>query len=381
MLRSIFPLLLLLLDYYIYGFPTSHQQIISHRGASGYVPEHSLPAYQLAIDLLSNYIEPDLCLSKDGVFVAMHDLLLDDTTNVASIPQFQDKYTTKVVDGSAMTGYFVNDFTLSELKLLTLKQRLSGRTTVYDGLFYIPTLDEIVSLVKSYPNSNRTVGIYMELKHPSYFNDLGFQMEDMLLENLERLGYDAYLGNKILNKSFTDLTSVVPIIIECFETPSLQYLKTITSFPLIQLMNKQPTDYWTSETLQFLSTFSTGIGPDKNSFANMSYESAKSIINKIHYHNLKIHPWTFRADNGIMQQFNNNFAEEELYFYCCLGVDALFTEFPDRTRETLNLLSNFTLITSESNPIGINNISYLSYFTHIPNINSGPVWHSANVKT
>jgi glycerophosphoryl diester phosphodiesterase len=94
--------------------------------------------------LLTDYIEPDLCLSKDGVFVAMHDLLLDDTTNVASYPEFADRRTTKVVEGSAMTGFFVDDFSYAELQKLRLKQRLEGRSTLFDGLFTIPSLSEIM---------------------------------------------------------------------------------------------------------------------------------------------------------------------------------------------------------------------------------------------
>jgi glycerophosphoryl diester phosphodiesterase len=116
-----------------------YPQIISHRGAAGYVPEHSLADYRLAIDLQTDYIEPDLCLSMDGVFVAMHDLLLDDTTNVASFPQFADRYTTKTVDGQNMTGYFISDFLYSELQELSLIQRIQGRSTLFNDLLKIPT--------------------------------------------------------------------------------------------------------------------------------------------------------------------------------------------------------------------------------------------------
>ena len=133
--------------------------IIIFLGASGYVPEHSLAAYRLAMDLHTDYIEPDLCLSQDGVFVAMHDLLLDQTTNVASLPQFDDKKTTKVVDGKTMTGYFVSDFTLDELMVLRLNQRISGRSTLYNGLLQIPTLAQIIDLVYSnYNYTNTTIG-------------------------------------------------------------------------------------------------------------------------------------------------------------------------------------------------------------------------------
>jgi glycerophosphoryl diester phosphodiesterase len=105
-------------------------------------------SYIQAIDLLTDYIEPDLCLSKDGVFVAMHDLLLDDTTDVANFPEFADRRTTKIVEGSAMTGFFVDDFSYAELQMLHLKQRLAGRSTLFDGLFSIPSFSEIMYVYK-----------------------------------------------------------------------------------------------------------------------------------------------------------------------------------------------------------------------------------------
>lgn len=127
-----------------------YPHIIAHRGASGYLPEHSIPAYELAINLLTNYIEPDLCLTKDGIFIAMHDLLLDDTTNVADVSIYKNRISTKVIDGKNLTGYYVSDFLYSELQILRLKQRLNGRSILYDGLFQIPSLEMIIQLVQKY---------------------------------------------------------------------------------------------------------------------------------------------------------------------------------------------------------------------------------------
>lgn len=140
-------------------------QVISHRGASGYVPEHSLVGYQLAMDLNTDYIEPDLVISKDGQFVIMHDVTLDDTTNVGDMPEFADRYVTKRVDGQNKTGWFVNDFTLAELKTLRLQQRVHTRSSLLDNLLEIPTFAEIMELAQSsYASTNRTTGIYAELK-------------------------------------------------------------------------------------------------------------------------------------------------------------------------------------------------------------------------
>jgi glycerophosphoryl diester phosphodiesterase len=137
-----------------------YPHIIAHRGASGYLPEHSIPAYELAINLLTNYIEPDLCLTKDGIFIAMHDLLLDDTTNVADISIYKNRISTKIIDGKNLTGYYVSDFLYSELQILRLKQRLNGRSILYDGLFQIPSLEMIIQLVqKYYYQTKKLIGI------------------------------------------------------------------------------------------------------------------------------------------------------------------------------------------------------------------------------
>jgi len=314
-------------------------QIISHRGASGYVPEHSLAAYQLAIDLKTDYIEPDLCLSKDGVFVALHDLLLDDVTNVATFPQYADRVSTKVVDGVNTTGYFVSDFLFSELQVLRLVQRLPERTMLYNGLFQIPAFTDIMALAQSYyASTSRTVGIYPELKHPSFFKSLGFAMEDMLLAALEQGGYEVY-GDSVPS----NLRQVVPVVIQCFDTAPLQYLKTKTNIPLMYLVQPPVApSFWTKETMAEIATYASAIGPEKEYIGNLPYSAAVDLVTMIHDSNLKLHGWTFRADQDILTRFHNNFSVELQYFYCCLGFDALFSEFPDRSREAIDLMSNYT---------------------------------------
>jgi glycerophosphoryl diester phosphodiesterase len=314
----------------------SSLQIISHRGASGYLPEHSLQAYQVAIDLGTDYVEPDLCLTKDGVFVAIHDLLLDDVTNVASFLEFTDRKTTKLVDGVNTTGYFVSDFTLSEIKSLRLKQRVATRSTIFNGLFIMPTFTEIMSMMQlQYETTGRMVGIYPELKHPAYHHDLGFAMEDMLLEALTTGGY-AINGEDVHN----NLTSVVPVIIQCFEAPSLIYLHTKTSLPLMLLIKYtvNQMNYISEEVLEATAKYATAIGPEKKFFDPVNIKRSKELIASMRNLGLAIHPWTFRADSDIIPPFDPNFAEEERYYYGCLGVDAVFTEFPDQTRETVDVV-------------------------------------------
>ncbi len=317
-------------------------QVIAHRGASGYVPEHSLAGYRLAMDMGTDYIEPDLCISKDGVFVALHDLLLDDTTNVNTFPEFADRKRTQEVDGKVLTGFFVSDFTLAELKSLRLKQRLAGRSTLYNYLLQIPTFDEILSLVQSEFNTTGVMtGIYPELKHPSYFADLGYKMDDMLLEKLSSAGY-IIKGENTLN----NMKQVVPVIIQCFDASTLMSLRQKTDLPLIYLIDKPYANiksYFNPDSLKNVSTFADGLGPEKSFFETDSLAEARANVQMAHDNNLMLHPFTFRADSGIDPKFNGSFEAEEMYFYCCLGIDGVFSEFPDRTRETIDVYSKLSL--------------------------------------
>ncbi|MHB9878040.1 glycerophosphodiester phosphodiesterase family protein [Pacificimonas sp. ICDLI1SI03] len=158
--------------------------IIAHRGASGERPEHTLAAYELAIDQGADFIEPDLVITKDGVLIARHENEIRGTTDISDHPEFADRRTEKLIDGVRVTGFFTEDFTLAELKTLRARERLPElRGTAHDGLFEIPTFDEIIALAK-----NRGVGIYSETKHPTYFQNLGKPLEPPLLYTLRLFG-------------------------------------------------------------------------------------------------------------------------------------------------------------------------------------------------
>jgi glycerophosphoryl diester phosphodiesterase len=134
------------------GAKRSEAIVIGHRGASGYVPEHTLAAYYIAIQQGADYIEPDLVMTKDGVLVARHENEIGGTTNVAQYPEFADRRTTKTVDGVEITGWFTEDFTLAELKRLRARERipeLRSDNTRFDDQFEIPTFEEVLALVES----------------------------------------------------------------------------------------------------------------------------------------------------------------------------------------------------------------------------------------
>jgi glycerophosphoryl diester phosphodiesterase len=176
--------------------------VIGHRGASGYRPEHTLAAYELAIDMGADFVEPDLVSTKDGVLVARHENEISGTTDVAAHPEFAHLQTTKTIDGTPITGWFTEDFTLAELKTLRAKERipqLRPQNTAYDGQFEIPTLQEIIDLVarknkelrkaKGDDKTKRQIGIYPETKHPTYFDSIGLSLEEPLVKTLHRNGY------------------------------------------------------------------------------------------------------------------------------------------------------------------------------------------------
>ena len=157
--------------------------VIAHRGASALRPEHTLAAYQKAIDDGADIIEPDLVVTKDGVLVARHENAMailnadgsvkEATTDVVDRPEFAGRKATKTIDGQPITGWFTEDFTLAELKTLRARERIPAQrpaNTAYNGQFEIPTLQEVIDLAKAQSaKTGRTIGIYPETKHPTYF--------------------------------------------------------------------------------------------------------------------------------------------------------------------------------------------------------------------
>ena len=316
-------------------------QILAHRGASGYIPEHTVQAYETAMNLGADYVEPDLCLTKDGVFVALHDVLLDDTTNVADLPQFAAYKSTKVVDGQTLTGWFVSDFTYAETQELRLRQRLAFRTQLYNNVFTIPTLDQIIHLaLDNFNSTQRLVGMYIELKHPAFFRDLGFQMPDMLMRQLEAAGFITGPGapNDISH-------NVVPIVIQCFDADTLRYLAQSSlgsGLPRVQLLEAptpnqlEPTNtYWSTEALQGIAAYAQAVGPDKTYFSTLPLDQGRAAVQAASTAGLLLHPWTFRAEAQFIGHKFSSFAAEQAYFFCCLKVAGVFTEFPDQTRQVI----------------------------------------------
>jgi glycerophosphoryl diester phosphodiesterase len=323
--------------------------VIAHRGASGYLPEHTLPAYLIAIEQGADFIEPDLVMTKDGRLVARHDNVLNLTTDVAARPEFADRKATKVVDGAPVEGWFSEDFTLAEIKTLRAIERipeLRPANTRFDGLFEIPTLDEIIELAQAMERGKgRRIGLYPETKHPSYFAGLGLAMERPLVDSLHRHGYarpDDW------------------VYIQSFEVANLRALRGMTALPLIQLMwiEGKPFDVElaggdltydemaTAAGLRTVAEYANGVGPDKYHFiiprdAAGSIDSAKRtrFVDDAHAAGLLVHPYTFRAENAFLPtnyqsdnptcSYERGDLDGELREFLKTGIDGYFIDQPD----------------------------------------------------
>ena len=185
--------------------------IIGHRGASGYLPEHTLAAYQLAIELGADYIEPDLVMTRDGHLIARHEPNLIATTDVKNRPEFASRKRTAKVDGFEEEGWFASDFTLAEIKTLRAVQAFAERPQQFNGAFRIPTLEEIIALAKrASKDKGRAIGIYPETKHPTYHRSIGLPLERKLVEVLRRADLDRRDS---------------PVFIQSFEQSNLKELR------------------------------------------------------------------------------------------------------------------------------------------------------------
>ena len=333
--------------------------VIGHRGASGFLPEHTLESYRLAIKLGADYIEPDLVATKDGVLIARHEPLIGDTdpatrdsTNVADHPEFASRETTKMLDGFATTGFFASDFTLAEIKTLGAKQTRGGRPTEFDGKFEVPTLQEVIDLAKRESRKRgRKIGIYPETKHPTFHQTLNLPLEGRLVSVLDRNG---------LNKRKS------PVFIQSFEQSNLKQLNTMTPVRLVQLVDANDTDpitgnptyaapfdrpydwtvsgdpvlqartfgfFATDEGLAEIKTYADGIGPWKvyiiptTGSGGGDVKPPTDLIQRAHAHGLLIHTWTFR-DDAFPTGYPGGPVEEYLAFYR-LGIDGVFSDFPD----------------------------------------------------
>ena len=289
--------------------------VIAHRGASGYRPEHTIEAYRLAIDMGADAIEPDLVMTSDGVLIARHENEIGGTTDVAE--QFPDRWTTKTIDGKPVTGWFTEDFTLAEIRTLRARERLAFRSHEYDGRFRVPTFDEVLDLAASASRATgRSIAVYPETKHPTYFRRLGLPLEEALIDRLNARG-------------FVDRTA--PVLIQSFERPSLEYLRPRTRVRLVQLTSS-PADV-TPDSLAAMARYADGLGAEKRLIvpegADRRTLPPTSVIRDAHAAGLFVHAWTMRNEPAFLSPSYDGNPVAEVQQFVALGVDGVFTDFPD----------------------------------------------------
>jgi len=345
--------------------------VIGHRGASGYLPDHTLEGYKKAIELGADFIEPDLVATQDGVLIARHEPNITATTDVAQRPEFAARKTKKTVDGVQEEGWFASDFTLAELKTLRAIQPLAERDQGHNGKYAIPTLEEVLDLAKAEgARLGRSIGVYPETKHPTYHVNLGLKLEDRLLAVLAKYGYTS---------------KAAPVIVQSFEVSNLKYLRSKTQVRLVQLVDAddvkpdgsisfvapydKPYDFavagdartfaslLTPAGLKEVKTYADGIGPwkpylipskqvdanndgkpdDLNGDGKIDERDrvmlpATDVVRNAHAAGLFVHAYTFRSEpRRLASDFRGDPKAEYKLFYN-LGVDGVFSDFPDHAK-------------------------------------------------
>lgn len=341
--------------------------VVGHRGAAGYLPDHTMEGYARAIEMGVDFIEPDLVATKDGVLIARHEPMLGGTTDIATRPEFAARKRKVKVDGVETDDWFAFDLTLAEIRTLRAIQPLKERDQSHNGKYLVPTFQEVIDLAKAESaRRGRTIGIYPETKHPTLHAAVGLPLEDRLVEALKAAGW-------------TEKTS--PVIIQSFEVGNLKYLRTRTNVRLVQLVDgddvdkdgkvtlaapfDKPYDFvitgdarsfadlLTRQGLADIKTYADGVGPWKPYLMSGRQEIGADgkpkdlngdgkiderdrvllpptdVVRNAHAVGLFVHTWTFRSEpRRLISNFKEDPGAEYKAFFA-IGIDGLFSDFGD----------------------------------------------------
>lgn len=342
--------------------------VIGHRGAAGYLPDHTLEGYRKAIEMGADFIEPDLVSTQDGVLIARHEPNMIGTTDVASRPEFASRRKTIKVDGVDDTGFFASDFTLAEIKTLRAVQPLAERSQAFNGQYQIPTFDEVLALAQERGKAlGRDIGVYPETKHPTWHVEQKLPLEDKLLAALDKVGWNR---------------ADAPVFIQSFEQSNLKALRAKTKVRLVQLVDADDVDPktgaityaapfdrpydWTKAGrsgsfgdlltpagLDEVKTYADGVGPWKRYLVTVKATldaSGKAVdvnkdgvVNEADYtavandtiaknakaRGLLLHTWTFRSESRRLAATYTADPAKEYEQFFAMGVNGLFSDFPD----------------------------------------------------
>jgi glycerophosphoryl diester phosphodiesterase len=305
--------------------------VIAHRGASGYLPEHTLPAVAMAHAQGADFIEQDIVMSKDNEPIVIHDLILDNVTNVAEV--FPDR---KRDDGH----YYVADFTLPELRTLQVHERMDAklgrpafprRFPTDDGLFSLATLAEHIELIQGLNRSTgKNVGLLVELKEPSRALAEGRDMGRVVLETLAKYGYEDRDDKAI---------------IQSFDAVEMRRLRKElhTELRIVQLMNEETLKLPSnasreqmSAALSGVAEYADGVGPSLEMLLSRSRipgnPQLAELVQLAHAEKLFVYCYTFRTET-VPQQFAN--FDELVEAFEAAEIDGFITDFPDKVLECL----------------------------------------------
>lgn len=328
--------------------------VFGHRGASGYRPEHTLASYQLAIELGADYIEPDLVSTKDGVLICRHEPVLavqggEFTTDVASHPEFADRVRTRVLDGTTITGWWAQDFTLAEIKTLFARERLQTirpANAQYDFQFRIPTFQEVITLAQTQSAAlGRPIGIIPETKHPTFHDGAGLNLETPLVATLKANGL-ADAGRRVLVQSFEvgnlQRLSARPDLhvgfVQLIDSAGKPYDFVVSGDP------RTYSDLVTPAGLAIIRTYADVVSTGKDrviySYANGPSGTVTSLVADAHRAGLMVVPYTFRRENYFLPDIFDSDADPthagnlvgEIHAHVAAGVDGFFTDNSDYGR-------------------------------------------------
>jgi len=315
--------------------------IIGHRGACGSLPEHTLESYQRAIELGADCLETDVVLSREGHLICRHDCELSLTTDVADRAEFRNRHTVKTIEGRTIQGWFVEDFTLEEIKTLRARERFDFRDHSHDGQFNLITLAELLDFAAhSRTRLGHRPGVLIEIKHAAYFDSIGLPIDEPVARTLG---------------DFSLAASDAPVWVESFEIDILHRMRKCISTPLIQLLDAphlKPADVAaaggsltygqmiTPRALANIATYATAIGAwkrlivpaarDGNDDANaIRLAAPTSLLCDAHAAGLAVHAWTFRSEPRFLAADYDNDPTREYQQFMNLGIDGIITDFPD----------------------------------------------------